>query len=372
MLLLTAIVLCVSSILLSIEVRYRAKEKNILNETPKISDRYYYYNQLTAKEQLLFESIKKAADSYEAQSEIVPYRYSAEEMAKVNHAFILDATEFFYIDVDGIKIYCDDYKTKTELKYINSATNIQKMKMEIEAVSAAAEAYTKNTGSDFEKAVILHDFLADHCTKETDTKNPSRASNTAYGALVEKTAFGNGYAAAYKELLRRCGIESVIIEGTSNSNPHTWNAVKLGGSYYHVDVTWDDPDIDFLSELAFHGYFALSDKAISKDHTIGKDFTVPVCDSETDYYAQNGGLITSESEITEKAYLLLKKAVEADRQYIEISPVFSKNEDDYKEQLLLAIDKLNSELQTPKLSRSFRAFPATSVGSGVTIQIYYI
>ena len=43
---------------LSIEVRYRASEKNAVNAESEYNGDYYYFNKLTYKEQLLFKEIK--------------------------------------------------------------------------------------------------------------------------------------------------------------------------------------------------------------------------------------------------------------------------------------------------------------------------
>ena len=51
----------------------------------------------------------------------------------------------------------------------------------------------------------------------------------------------------------------------SNSMDHAWNMVKVGGKWYHIDVTWDDPVNDTYGK-ARHDYFMLSDNAISNDN----------------------------------------------------------------------------------------------------------
>ena len=73
------LVLWVAASFVSIEVRYRAHEKKILNHPSEASEEYYYFNQLTYKEQLLFKSIKDAAEKHENESDIVPYRYTEDE-----------------------------------------------------------------------------------------------------------------------------------------------------------------------------------------------------------------------------------------------------------------------------------------------------
>lgn len=50
-----------------------------------------------------------------------------------------------------------------------------------------------------------------------------------------------GYSRAFKVLCDRVGIPCVLTEGYGNGEAHMWNYVELGGSWYAVDVTFNDP-----------------------------------------------------------------------------------------------------------------------------------
>ena len=190
--------------------------------------------------------------------------------------------------------------------------------------------------------------------------------------MVNKYAYCDGYAAAYKILLNRCGIECIIAEGATDVQPHLWNIVKQNGKYYHIDCTWNDADVDFVSQLSFHGFFNLSDNAIAKTHRIYSDFTLPKCSDEANYYAQINAKIDSPESFGEKAADKLRDAVTNGIPYIELYTIYTNSEDDYKNDLLTAIDKVNGEYESPVLSRSFRAFSASENGYAFTIQLYYI
>ena len=57
----------------------------------------------------------------------------------------------------------------------------------------------------------------------------------------------DGYARAFKVLCDRMGIPCVLENGYAKTAPnakgvlHMWNAAQIGGSWYGVDVTWNDP-----------------------------------------------------------------------------------------------------------------------------------
>lgn len=118
--------------------------------------------------------------------------------------------------------------------------------------------------SDEEKALFLHDYLAQHCAYAyreylDGTLDPQMHVYDAFGALVKGKAVCQGYAEAYNALLRKAEISSSMC--TSDSMKHAWNVVMIDGDWYHVDVTWDDPTWN-AEGRSKHNYFLLSDSEI--------------------------------------------------------------------------------------------------------------
>ena len=68
----------------------------------------------------------------------------------------------------------------------------------------------------------------------------SPLARTAYIVLVRHKAVFEGYTMAYRYLLNAVGIQSEEI--ISKEMNHCWNYVQLNGKWYHLDVTYDDPD----------------------------------------------------------------------------------------------------------------------------------
>lgn len=69
-----------------------------------------------------------------------------------------------------------------------------------------------------------------------------------------------GYARAFKVLCDKLGIACVLTEGqaknsaTSSAELHMWNYVQVDGSWYAVDVTWNDPRVTGAGNTALSGY----------------------------------------------------------------------------------------------------------------------
>ena len=60
---------------------------------------------------------------------------------------------------------------------------------------------------------------------------------TAYGALENANAVGEGFAMAFKALCDELGIFNRVVLGRLGGMIHAWNIVLLAGDYYHIDVS---------------------------------------------------------------------------------------------------------------------------------------
>ena len=148
-----------------------------------------------------------------------------------------------------------------------------------------------NNLSDAEKALIIHDRLSVICSYDHDAAKLANAEDPAfsmYGALVEGSAVCQGYSEAYNYLLKKVGIKSHLC--TSDALVHAWNIVYIDGKPYHVDVTWDDGEVN---GSVYHNYFLLSTDALYKgvnggDGHVANDYDKsPVSTKYDNYYWQN-------------------------------------------------------------------------------------
>ena len=48
------------------------------------------------------------------------------------------------------------------------------------------------------------------------------------------------YTDVFNLLCNAAGYEAVYAGGSADGEPHAWSAVKLEGTWYYVDATWDD------------------------------------------------------------------------------------------------------------------------------------
>ena len=144
-----------------------------------------------------------------------------------------------------------------------------------EAAVKEALAVLRPGMTDFDKALALHDYLAAHCAYDD-----SLANYSPYHALVTGSAVCQGYLLAYSDLLNRAGVTNYPCISVSQN--HGWNAVKLGGSWYHVDVTWDR--VANLPEgWVLHTNFLRSDQGIRTTGALHRNWTAPAACTDTKY-----------------------------------------------------------------------------------------
>lgn len=156
--------------------------------------------------------------------------------------------------------------------------------------------------SDYQKEVVLHDYLVENCQYSSDTDQPAESDiYRAYGALVNHDAVCNGYAEALQLLFMCAGIESEFVIGTAGGIDHAWNLVKIDGKWYHLDATWNDPLPD-QGKNAIHSYFNISDEIISQSHIWQKEKYPVATDMEYNYYKQENAYFYDFSTYKRVAY----------------------------------------------------------------------
>lgn len=113
-----------------------------------------------------------------------------------------------------------------------------------------SECMEQNDTSDYAKALWLNDWVVDN----------TQYDNT-YTYISAEGVFGRGlgdceaYHDAYVRLLNKAGIETRRVD--SYGDAHVWTGVKLGGKWYNVDTTWNDPGYTLPNIDLKRLYFAL-------------------------------------------------------------------------------------------------------------------
>lgn len=97
------------------------------------------------------------------------------------------------------------------------------------------------SSTDYDKIFRIYDYLCR--TVRYDRVHSGRKRHTlrstAYSALHYHAATCQGYCVVLYRLLRMAGLDCRIVSGEAGGRYHSWNIVRLGWQYYHLDATWD-------------------------------------------------------------------------------------------------------------------------------------
>lgn len=267
---------------------------------------------LTNEEKILYKKIKSSCNSISNKRldtglySIPPINVSGgclsvEQIKKVLHALQNDNPEIFWISKTFGCVYSENKMNIVKLYSIFSKS--EKDACEVKLRNKIEEIISKipKNSDDYEKELFLHNYIIDNCSYKNVSNNPKIF--TSYGCLVDKIAVCEGYSKAMQILLCNCGVECKTVAGIGNGEPHMWNIVKIGGDWYHLDVTWDSAD-----KNSRYMYFNVDDKTIKKNHSIGEQFQVagllrphkmynfdlPKCTAKKyNYYERNSAKISS-------------------------------------------------------------------------------
>ncbi len=201
--------------------------------------------------------------------------------------YLADHPEAFWLSGGYSWDDTDEY-TRIDLR-TNFSGDLPQARADLEAAVQSMLSLLRAGMSDYEKALVLHDALIERCAYASGPN-----CYNAYGALVEGSAVCQGYAEAYQLLMIRAGIPCMVVSGTGNGGAHAWNAVKMDGSWYYTDVTWDDP-VDNDGAVKYYGYFGLTQAMMERDHVTHQG-TIPLpqaTNPDGSYYARIGHMAES-------------------------------------------------------------------------------
>ena len=258
-----------------------------------------YYNQLDSDEKSLYNKLKTLANSYltgttnatSRQFSDGSYSYvtdsvtqsgiDIDEALNVATVFLFENPQYYFIDSSTLP-YTEGYSGswwysstdssswtlsfKIYSAYANGSTRqtyTNQFKSVVDSYISGASAYS----SDLAKETYFHDKLAEDASYNTAAAEGTQSeeaseSQSASSAFLKKSTVCAGFTKAFSLLLNSQGIENVGV----TSNTHAWNEVRINGTWYICDVTWDQ------NSWPTHQYFNISESELrSYDQTVTYD-----------------------------------------------------------------------------------------------------
>ncbi len=240
-----------------------------LHKTIRVVDRFHY-QLLNAEKQEYYRRMDAAVEQLETCFLMGTGEIPVETVTMIYNCYTEDNPEHFYLDlpyemqyktVNGVRStyvilhYTDgNSRSGNTLSAELKANILAKKKRFDEKVHEII--HTIHVGlPQVEKEKVIHDWLITHNAYSSSALEKWKGQNlpylpdefSAYGAIINGTGVCEAYASAFQVLCHAMGIHCTSIEGNARADitepfeRHRWNAVKLDGEWYVVDVTFDDP-----------------------------------------------------------------------------------------------------------------------------------
>jgi len=265
----------------------------------------YHYGNLDGNEKAAYDDILARLPGFPESIKI--QGLESEALSRVFSALVLDQPMLFQISTTH-------YKTRTQGGLVTAFLPEYRLDQagyaaQCEELARACETfYVPEGGDDFDCQLALHDQLVRLCAYSEQFEQPKKS--TAYGALVEGSASCEGYARAMQLLMDIQGIPCYIVTGEASNlagftGGHAWNKVMIGGEWYHLDATWNDPVSEDGRHVTSHAYFNVTDAEIGRTHEL-TDVKNPCTATEANYFIRKGLEFSSLDRAAEDA---LSKAI---------------------------------------------------------------
>ncbi len=233
-------------------------------------------------------ALNDRVDSIDFENAPSAVQLPKEVVCHIYELVIADHPELFWVRGGyNSRFYTDGTLCDISPVYTVSAADLPAMRSTFDGIVAGYLSGIDDTMSEYNRELELHDRIVNTCRYDLGMTNDQ--TYNAYGCLVNHLCVCEGYAKAFQVLLTKAGIQSMCVSGQADGGNHGWNIVRIDGTYYNVDVTWDDPTGDY--DTLCYTYFNVPDDYISEDHHLETDkmpFTPPACTSWTaNYYTVN-------------------------------------------------------------------------------------
>lgn len=202
------------------------------------SSQYGLFSSQTAEE-FIYEQLLNCSEKFKVYS----YRITTSEFIDLYTNIINDNPDLFYVSSTVSYSYVEsttNYIYEISPRYSMTSDEIANAKIIFNKGVDKALSTVDDSMNDVQKALVIHDYICDIATYPVlnSAADDKDIYHSAYGLFYDGNVVCAGYALAYSYLMNELGIECEYV--TSDPMKHAWNAIKINGKWYNVDITWDD------------------------------------------------------------------------------------------------------------------------------------
>ncbi len=268
----------------------------------------YYYTTMNKRQQTVYRVMLQGLNSLSAS--ISMPRLEQRELGELFFQLRLDHPELFWATGFRYQYYPDSPNLTFIPEYLFDKGRLREhqkaMAARVEKLARPAQAL-----SEWERERYVHDFI---CRSVRYDKLKKPYSHEIIGPLGQGVGVCEGIAKTVKILCDALKLWCMIAVCKANPEKgiryrHTWNIVRIGGVYYHLDATFDNTlgRYDASGEELRYDYFNLDDRAIFRDHE-PLIAPAPACtDGDHFYYREKKLSFTKTEEVCRRALQAAKK-----------------------------------------------------------------
>ena len=133
--------------------------------------------------------------------------------------------------------------------YQTSRDSLRRMQNQVQPVFNAAALYVSGDGEDRQKFSQLYAFLMERFDYKLET-----SITPSYSLLRHGVGDSRAFATVYAAMCRSAGLECLVVTGTRDGEPRSWNMVLDDGQYYHVDLLQEQEGFREYTDGEMAGY----------------------------------------------------------------------------------------------------------------------
>ena len=268
-----------------------------------LEQRYYYSLLDEESRQIYRELVQGMRDGEET---IVTHGSDPEKVNEICSWVYMDYPEFFWFSgtvettgYTGLSARCE-----VRPEYTCTPEERAARQQQIDASAGQCLAGIPADGSTYEKIRYLYTWLVE----QTEYAADAPENQNIYSALINRRSVCAGYSRAMQYLLQKSGLTALYVPGkVKGRGYHAWNIVRCNGDFYHVDVTFGDPNFTNYSvinqktciphELKYnYAYLCCNDEIIYRDRMADPYLYLPPCPKDNfNYFRMLGNYFTQYS-----------------------------------------------------------------------------